>query len=165
MKNLKYLSLTTALVSGLLMGLTACGSDDEESKDMEKPVITTDGIVACPLDCDVFRRGDVIPFNYAFTDNVELARYTIHIHNNFDHHEHPGLAEMHCEMEPQKDPVNPWTVEETVYTIPAGNTRYTARLDIPIPTDIDPGDYHLSIRVFDAKGWSNSWPVSFKIAE
>ena len=73
----------------LLCALCACSSsDDTESKDMTYPEISDQGIVAVPIDCQVFKRGEVIPFNYLFTDDTELGAYNIEIHHNFDHHTH-----------------------------------------------------------------------------
>ena len=71
----------------LLCALGACSSsdDDEDSKDMTYPVINTTDIVAVPSDCEVYKRGDVIPLNFLFTDDSELGSYNVEIHNNFDH--------------------------------------------------------------------------------
>ena len=78
----------------LLCALSACSSSEENKpKDMTTPEISAEGIVAIPIDCEVFRRGDVIPFNYLFKDDVELGAYNIEIHNNFDHHTHSTEAE------------------------------------------------------------------------
>ena len=77
----------------LLCSLSACGgSDDEEQKDMQQPVISEQGITANPIDCQVYQRGSVIPFHYLMTDNQELGAYNIEIHNNFDHHTHSTTA-------------------------------------------------------------------------
>ena len=148
----------------LLCALCACSSsDDEETKDMTYPVINTTDIVAVPTDCQVFKRGDVIPFNYLFTDNMELGAYNIEIHNNFDHHTH-GTSSVECPMEAEKKPVNPWVYNQD-YTIPAGQRSYTARHDIAIPSDIDPGDYHFMVRLTDHAGWQQLHALAIKITE
>ena len=153
-----YLLLT------LLCALCACSSsDDEETKDMTYPVINTTDIVAVPTDCQVFKRGDVIPFNYLFTDNMELGAYNIEIHNNFDHHTH-GTSSVECPMEAKKDPVKPWVYNQD-FTIPAGQRTYTARHDIAIPADIDPGDYHFMVRLTDHAGWQQLHALAIKITE
>ena len=148
----------------LLCALCACSSsDDEETKDMTYPVINTTDIVAVPTDCQVFKRGDVIPFNFLFTDNMELGAYNIEIHNNFDHHTHSTTA-AECSIDAQKQPQNPWVYNRD-FTIPAGQRQYDARVDIQIPADIDPGDYHFMIRLTDRAGWQQLHAVAVKILE
>ena len=148
----------------LLCALCACSSsDDEETKDMTYPVINTTDIVAVPTDCQVFKRGDVIPFNFLFTDNMELGASNIEIHNNFDHHTH-GTSSVECPMEAKKDPVKPWVYNQD-FTIPAGQRTYTARHDIAIPADIDPGDYHFMVRLTDHAGWQQLHALAIKITE
>ena len=72
MKNLKYMGLLLAIVSIVTIGFTACGSDDDD-KDMTPPVISSEGLEANPINCQEYHRGDVIPFQYLFTDNKELG--------------------------------------------------------------------------------------------
>ena len=148
----------------LLCALSACGSsDDNEPKDMTYPVISDKGIVAVPTDCQVFKRGDVIPLNYLFTDDTELGSYNVEIHNNFDHHTH-STSSVECQMDAKKEPVKPWIYNQD-FTIPAGQRSFTARHDIAIPSDIDAGDYHFMIRLTDRAGWQQLHAVAIKIAE
>ena len=148
----------------LLCALSACsGSDDEEQKDMQQPVISSEGIIANPIDCQVYHRGEVIPFHYVMTDDQELGAYNIEIHNNFDHHTHSTTA-TDCPMDAQKKPQKPWVYNRD-YTIPTGQRKYDARHDIEIPADIDPGDYHFMIRLTDRAGWQQLHAVGIKIAE
>ena len=156
MKKL-YLSLT------LLCAFCACSSSDDETKDMTYPVINTSDNVAIPTDCDVFRRGEVIPFNYLFTDDTELGSYNIEIHHNFDHHTH-STSSVECPMEPTKKPVNAWVYNKD-YTIPAGQRTFTATHNITIPADIDTGDYHFMVRLTDRAGWQQLHAVAIKIIE
>jgi hypothetical protein len=109
----------------------------------------------------VYQRGSVIPFHYIMTDNQELGAFNIEIHNNFDHHTHSTTA-VECTMEAQKQPQNPWVFNRD-YTIPAGLRQYDARVDIQIPADIDPGDYHFMIRLTDRAGWQQLHAVAVKI--
>ena len=157
--NKKYLSLM------LLCALSACGSsdDDEDSKDMTYPVINTTDIVAVPAECEVYKRGDVIPFNVLFTDDTELGAYNIEIHHNFDHHTH-STSSVECPMEAQKQPVKPWVYNQD-FTIPSGQKSFTARHDIAIPSDIDTGDYHFMVRLTDRAGWQQIHAVAIKITE
>lgn len=148
----------------LLCALCACSSsDDDEPKDMTYPVINTMDIVAVPTDCQVFQRGDVIPFNCLFTDDTELGAYNIEIHHNFDRHTH-STSSVECPMEAQKQPVKPWVYNQD-FTIPSGQRTYTARHDIAIPADIDAGDYHFMVRLTDRAGWQQLYAVAVKITE
>lgn len=156
--NKTYLSLM------LLCTLSACGSsDDDDTKDMSKPVINTKDIVAVPTDCEVYKRGDVIPFNSLFTDDTELGAYNIEIHQNFDHHTH-STSSVECQMDEKKDPVKPWTYNQD-FSIPSGQKSFAARHDIAIPADIDPGDYHFMVRLTDRAGWQELHAVAIKITE
>ena len=148
----------------LLCALSACsGSDDEVQKDMQQPVISDQGITANPIDCQVYHRGEVIPFHYVMTDDQELGAYNIEVHNNFDHHTH-STTSVECPMDAQKQPQNPWVYNHD-FSIPAGQNRYEARVDIEIPADIDPGDYHFMIRLTDRAGWQQLHAVAIKITE
>ena len=148
----------------LLCALSACSSsDDETQKDMQQPVISDQGIVANPIDCQQYHRGDIIPFHYVMTDDQELGNYNIEIHNNFDHHTH-STSSVECPMDAKKEPVKPWVYNQD-FQIPAGQRSYTARHDIAIPADIDPGDYHFMIRLTDQAGWQQLHAVAIKISE
>jgi len=164
MKKMKYTSLMLALVSVLTFGLIAC-SDDDEQKDMTYPVISSEGYVAVPTDCQVYQRGDVIPFNYIFTDDTELGAYSIEIHTNADHHTH-STSSVECEDDDDHEhahqSVNPWIYNQS-FTIPDGQRSFTARHDIAIPADIDTGDYHFMIRLTDRAGWQQLHAVAIKI--
>ena len=151
----------------LLCALSACSSsNDDENRDMTYPVISSQGIVAVPIDCEVFHRGDVIPFNYLFTDDTELGSYNIEIHHNFDRHTH-STSSVECQMDPKKSKeeiVNPWIYNQD-FTIPAGQRSFTARHDITIPANIDTGDYHFMIRLIDRAGWQQLHAVAIKIVD
>ena len=148
----------------LLCALCACSSsDDTESKDMTYPEISDQGIVAVPIDCQVFKRGEVIPFNYLFTDDTELGAYNIEIHHNFDHHTH-STSSVECLMDERKQAVKPWVYNQD-FTIAAGQRSYNARHDIAIPADIDTGDYHFMIRLTDRAGWQQLRAMTIKITE
>ena len=167
MKNLKYMSLAMALVSATTLGFISCGDDDDE-KDMTYPVISTEGITANPIDCQVYQRGSVIPFHYLFTDDTELGAYNIEIHTNADHHTH-STSSVECEEdehehEHEHEAVKPWVFNQD-FQIPAGQRSFEARLDIQIPADIDPGDYHFMLRLTDRAGWQQLRAVAIKITE
>ncbi len=146
----------------LLCALCACSSSsDDKAKDMTMPQITAQGILPEPDNCQAFLPGDTIRFHYIFTDDKELGAFNIEIHNNFDHHSHSTSAE-DCLMDPKKQPVRPWVFNRD-YSIPVGQRFYEAAFDIPIPNDVDTGDYHFMIRLTDKAGWQQLMAVSIKI--
>ena len=148
----------------LLCALCACSSsDDEGNMDKQQPVISDQGIVTNPIDCQVYHRGEVMTVHYVFTDNTELGAFNIEIHNNFDHHTH-STSVVECPMDADKAPVKPWIYNQD-FSIPAGQRQYEANVNIPIPADIDPGDYHFMIRLTDAAGWQQLHAVAIKVAE
>ena len=162
-KNFLY-TVLVIVCCGIAACFTACGGDDDD-KDMNKPVISNQGITANPIDCQEYHRGETIPFCYTFTDDVELGNFNIEIHSNHDHHTHSTSA-VECEEEHdhEQESVKPWVYNQD-YSIPAGQRSYTARVDIAIPTDIDEGDYHFMIRVTDRAGWQELKSVAIRIEE
>ena len=103
------------------------------------------------------------PFRYTFTDNDALGSYNIEIHNNFDHHSHSTEAG-DCPLDEKKLPVHPWVYNQD-FPIPGNSPLYDAHVNIPIPADIDPGDYHFMIRVTDRSGWQQLKAVNIKISD
>ena len=157
--NMKIKNLSKML---LLCALCACGSTSKE-QDKVPPEIVPIGDYASPRNCQEFARGGTLPFAYAFGDNVELGSFNLEIHNNFDHHTHSTEAG-ECRPDPAKEPVHPWIFNQD-YPIPASLNYYEAAIDIPVPADIDPGEYHFMIRVTDASGWQQLRSVSIRITE
>ncbi|MBR1706201.1 MAG: DUF4625 domain-containing protein [Bacteroidales bacterium] len=150
-----------SLIPVLLCVLGAC-SRPSASRDLVPPEIIGLGEDTAPLNCQHFTRGDVIPFAYAFRDDIELGAFNLEIHNNFDHHTHSTEAE-DCEEDHDHGEgtagENPWVFNQD-YNIPAGQQNYEARVRIAIPYDVDPGEYHFMIRVTDASGWQQIRSVS-----
>ena len=166
MKKIINWSLTMALVTVLTISFFACG-DDNDTRDMLKPVISSEGITANPINCQRYYRGDVIPFHYILKDNDELGSYDIEIHSNFDHHTHSTESPTQCHShldEDHSEPVNPWVFNRS-YILPDGFKTFEARHDIEIPSDIDPGDYHFMVRVIDKSGWQELLAVEIEIVE
>lgn len=171
MKNLKFLSLTLALICSMALGFTACGDDDD--RDMTPPAISDEGITANPVNCQVYQRGEVIAFHYIFTDDQELGNYAIEVHSNFDHHSHSTEGDDHAGHEcdddddhegDHHDEGTPWK-ETFPFTIPSGLKHFEARQDLQIPANATPGDYHFMIRLTDHAGWQQLKAVAIKILE
>lgn len=143
--------------------LLACGDNDEESKDLEKPQIDMSLASASPQNCEIVYRGESFRFAALFSDNVELGSYNIEIHNNFDHHSHSTDA-VECDPEPNKKPVTPFVFNQD-YAIPDGRQVFEASNQIQIPADIDTGDYHFMVRLTDKAGWQELKAISLKIMD
>jgi len=146
----------------LLCALCACSSPTQD-KDLVPPEILPIGDYASPLNCQEFPRGGVLPFAYAFSDDVELGSFNLEVHNNFDHHTHSTEAG-ECRQDAVKEAVNPWIFNKD-YTIPSGKDYYESQFNIPIPEDVDPGEYHFMIRVTDATGWQQLRSMSIRITD
>ena len=174
---MKYLFNKIRLVS-LLMALTtivvvaSCSKDD---KDETNPVITDIGIVANPVNCQVYHRGDTIPFRYVFEDDMELGSYNIEIHDNSDHHSHSTegndhdheggeCAHDHEEEHEHEAGEQHWVYNES-FEIPVGQRHYEAHVNIAIPIDIAEGDYHFMIRLTDRAGWQQLKAIAIIIEE
>ncbi len=156
MKQLFYIFISFIL-------LYACTPD---GKDLQAPEILSAGEQTCPLNCQEFTPGGLIEFAYLFRDNVELGNFNIEIHSNSDHHTH-GTEAGECEHEHEEEhtgtPVNPWVFNRD-YPIPSGQTQYKAQVRIPIPEEVDEGEYHFMIRVTDAAGWQSIRSVAIYLS-
>ena len=172
MKQHFNLSLT-ALFCATIIGFAACNDDE---KDMTKPVITDTGIVANPINCQVYHPGEVIPFCYIFEDDTELGAYNIEVHSNFDHHSHSTEADDHDHDECEEghedhefdheatEGTQPWVYNQD-FTIPAGQHIYLAKVNIPVPAQATPGLYHFMIRLTDKAGWQQLKAIAIQIEE
>ena len=148
----------------MLMFFNACEKDEEI--DTEKPNIDFTIQDAFPVNCDTVYFGETFELKVLFTDNVELGSYSIGIHNNFDHHSH-STEVTECNLDPIKDPVNPFVFIED-YDIPKGQTEYETNLSISIPSgnengDYDEGDYHFFLSLTDTEEWSTQKGLSIKM--
>ena len=156
----KILFSLTAVAA--LFGMVACSSNDDVVKDTQLPTITDQGITANPVDCQVYNRGDVIPFRYRFTDNEELGNYNIEIHNNFDHHTH-GTQGKSCDPDKtERNAKNAFYYNQD-FSIPRGSKAYDTSQEIQIPATVEPGDYHFVIRVTDQTGNQQLRAMAIKI--
>lgn len=142
----------------------SCESDNEVDK--EQPQIDISTLDAFPVNCDTLYFNETFILKVRFTDNVELGSFSIDIHNNFDHHSHSTeVAE--CNLNPVKEPVNPYVVIQD-YDIPGGLSDYTTNLSIKLPSQnsngkFDEGDYHFFISLTDKEGWSAQMGLSIKM--
>lgn len=147
---------------GVLL-LVSCSSDDSAVKDQERPGINIAYQGGFPEPCMALVKGETYTFKAMITDNVSLASYSLDIHHNFDHHTHDD-QQGDCELGIVKQPINPWVFMEN-YSIDGDVTNYEIMIELTIPMDIDPGDYHCSYSVTDHTGWQSRTSVDIKIVE
>mgnify|MGYP003575955588 CR=1 FL=1 len=145
----------------LLAVHSSCKKDNDVGVDTEYPVIDISAADAFPIQCSEVSRGQKFTFKARFSDNVELGSYNLDIHHNFDHHTH-STEVSDCGLDNIKTPVKPLLLIKTV-DIPAGQKSYTADLELEVPADVDPGDYHFMIRLTDQEGWQTIKGLSIKI--
>ncbi|WP_343563154.1 DUF4625 domain-containing protein [Sphingobacterium sp.] len=151
-----------ALVALITVSTIAC-KKEKENIDSEKPTIDISGATAFPKQCSQIKRGSTVTFRAQLSDNIALGSYSIDVHHNFDHHSHSTEVE-ECTLEPIKKPVKPFVLVKSV-NIPGQPQQYDAQLQIDVPADVDPGNYHFMIRVTDQSGWSSQRGISVRIIE
>ena len=157
MKKLSLLSLCLVL----MLALSNCSKDTAEPIDTIYPEISTSSNEAFPKQCSVIKRGEKFVFRALLSDNAQLGSLNLDIHHNFDHHTHSTELE-ECNLAPIKQPVKPFLLIRNV-VIPTGQKSYQASMEIQVPADVDPGDYHFMIRLTDKEGWQTIKGLSIKI--
>lgn len=153
-----------------LLGLTVffsllfmrCGKDKEEV-DSVYPEIDLSVAGAFPQQCNSIKRGQPFTFKARFSDNTELGSYSLDVHHNFDHHSHSTEVE-ECNLETKKTPVKPFLFIKD-YPLTAGLQEHVATVEISVPADADPGDYHFMVRLTDKEGWQTMRGISIKITD
>jgi hypothetical protein len=150
----------------LVLSIIVIHSCKEDDIDKEKPFIDLSIQDAFPVNCDTLYFGESFTMRVRFADNAELGSYSIDLHNNFDHHSHSTEVE-ECNMDPVKEPVNPYVFIQD-YDIPAGLNEYVTDIMITLPSSdvnglYDEGDYHFFISLTDAEGWSAQKGLSVKM--
>ncbi len=153
---MRKISIVLAIVS-----LALSCSKDSETVDTEYPTIDIAYSEAFPVQCSTIARGEAFVFRARFRDNVALGSFSLDVHHNFDHHTHSTEVE-ECEMDLVKVPDNPFVYIKS-FDIPNAPQSYEASIEITIPADIDPGDYHFMVRVTDREGWQTMRGLSIKI--
>lgn len=157
-KKARKTILAIVLFAGIVVG---CSKDDGPTVDREPPTIDISFTGAFPIQCSEVKRGETFVVKTHLADNVALGSFSIDIHHNFDHHSH-STEVVECELGAVKQAVNPFLFIRS-YNIPDGLRDYETDIEITVPDDIDPGDYHFMIQVTDKEGWGNMIGLSIKI--
>lgn len=144
--------LLILFLAGFLIFQEACKKEQDE----ELPAIS----LVSPANCDSTLQGTFINFKATFTDNDELARYAIDIHQNFDHDSY-ATTDQGCNFGPDQTPFNPFKYG-IVDEIPPGLKSYTAELNILVPESTDSGDYFMVVYAQDKRGLQKWYSISLK---
>ncbi len=161
MKMMEKLRIMRIFFAFGAMALSLSCSRDAETVDTEYPVIDGNFAGAFPQQCGTVRRGETFVFKARFSDNVALGSFSLDVHDNFDHHSHSTEVEA-CDMAPVKEAETPFTYIES-FDIPGAPKTYEAEVEIAVPAEVDPGDYHFLMRVTDREGWQTLRGLSIKI--
>ncbi len=141
----------------------SCNDGTSSEIDDQKPTISVDYEEGFPKPCTELVRGETYTFKARATDNFALASYSLGIHHNFDHHTHDDQGAL-CELDPIKKADTPFLFMEN-YPIDNSLTTYEIKVQITVPNDVDPGDYHCSFSVTDQTGWQSRTSIDIKIIE
>jgi hypothetical protein len=161
MNTLKHL---VAFIIILACMISACKKD---VKDTEPPLIHSDWASSFPAQCDTLVLGETYSIQLKFSDNQELASFSIEIHHNFDLHSHDGIG-TECFADTSKTPVYPFYYVNT-FQIPSGKTDFLSNSVIWIPEadccDIpyDDGMYHCKVVLTDKAELSDTMYLNIRL--
>lgn len=127
-----------------------------KENDTENPKIN----LVSPQNCDSILQGQFIKFEVNFSDNIELAKYAVDIHNNFKHQSY-APTDQGCEFGPDKTEFNPFKYA-VFEDITPGLTTYSAAFKIIVPEGTDTGDYFMVVYIQDKKGLQSQHSISLK---
>jgi hypothetical protein len=147
----------------IILLIASCSSENSIDKDLEKPTISINYNGGFPQGCTQLVKGETYNFRANVTDNLELASYSIDIHNNFDHHTHDDQI-TECTLGEIRQAVNPFIFIKN-YSIAEGLTSYEINISVTVPSDIDLGDYHCAYSVTDKTGWQARTSIDIQIIE
>ncbi len=123
---------------GLLSILILVACEDDEPIDITAPTIDMEE----PVTGEQIEAGGTIHFDALFEDDVELATFSISIHDNFDGHSHGRIE------------VTPFEFNQS-YTLTGRSDD--VHEDISVSEDATAGPYHLTVEAIDAAGNSTTF--------
>lgn len=144
------------IIAGLISVLLIAACKKEEA-DTELPVVT----IQSPLNCDSIKQGNFIQLEAALTDNRELHKWAVDIHQNFDHTSY-APTDQGCNFGPDKTPFNPFKYA-VVEEIQPGTKDFTLKLSVLVPEGTDDGDYFLVVYAQDTRGLTGWYSISLSI--
>ncbi len=131
----RVLLAAVALTTGLFF--TSCDKDEDNDKDIQKPVITDLEVGHN----DTVHVGEGIHLDFKVQDNEALDYYKIEIHAEEEEHDHKSASE-HVH----------WEFDSTFTDISGLKNKTVHHHSIKVPGDAEPGDYHFHLSVADKSG-------------
>ncbi len=144
--KIKSLFTLCVLCGLLVLSMTSC-----EEADTRPPYIT----VVSPQEDATIETGKELCIQVTFLDNMALRSYKINIHPNFNGHTHAPAREEAYErtMNQSQQTVDfEITLTSESQNDPLSGQECFRDIDIDIPADATPGNYHLLIYCTDAAG-------------
>lgn len=138
------------------------------AKDNDTEAMQPGVEILSPMPCDTIYFDEPVTLRFRFTANssMGLGNLSMDVHNNFNHHSHG--SHITCEMDPKKDPVNPYE-DMWINPLPDDRSEYVFEKLITVPlmkNDSlmhDPGDYHFHIYVTNNDGYQTFTSLDFKL--
>lgn len=152
--------LISVCISLLIVALVS-SCNKEENIDRTPPEIDISTADAFPKPCSELNRGQTFIIKAQLSDNVELGSVGVDIHHNFDHHNHT-TEEKSCSLSDKQAPSDKVFKFNKSISI-AGLKFHKTAIEVPIPADSDPGEYHLTITVTDKAGWLTPKTLGIKL--
>ncbi len=146
-------------ISMAVMLMIGCVDPVEEGEALKAELLL-------PMACDTLYFDSTFHFSLRATSSYGLGKVSMDMHDNFGHHNH-GAHET-CNMDPVKDPINPF-VNDWLFDLPNDSTDYILDTLISLPQPdtgkYDTGDYHFHITITDMDGNSVFTTRDVKILE
>lgn len=118
----------------LLLAFQACIDDEDGiARDTNAPHIQ----LIQPKDSSAFYAGQPVPFEAIFEDDMALSEFEIGIHDNFTNHDHG------------KTQILGWAYKQSFQI---EGKKAHERMEIDIPKDAYPGEYHFIVFCLDKAG-------------
>ena len=144
--KIKSLFTLCVLCGLLVLSMTSC-----EEADTRPPYIT----LVSPKEDATIETGKELCIQVTFLDNMALRSYKINIHPNFNGHTHaPAREDAHERIMNQSQQTVDFeiTLTSESQSDPLSGQECFRDIDIDIPADATPGNYHLLIYCTDAAG-------------
>ena len=147
------------LIISSIIAITLLASCGDNMVDIVPPAIQENAFIPAPTEGDIcgsvepkvfkLNGGDILGFDFVFTDDVALSQYKVDIHNNFDCHGHGGGSAPSVAVPNVTNQTEDWSVLEIQ---PLSGTSAPIVWSTTVPSNVTAGNYHFQIQVIDESG-------------